>query len=308
MSSTSTTMADLDRQQPAPAIISSRRNFYWSIRRELWEHRSIYLAPSIVAALTLIGFMIGSGYQVARIRSAQSLGPVELQVAIDRPYGLAALFLMGIGFLVSIFYCVEALHGERRDRSILFWKSLPVSDFTVVLSKMMIPLVVVPLITVALTIVTQLLMLLINIAILQINGVSPSILWTDLSLVEMWFMMVYHMLVLHGLWFAPAYSWMLLASAWARRAPFLWAVLPPIAVGVIEKIAFNTTYFPHWMQSRFGGAPGSDAYPGSEHAMHEWANLNIGQSLLNPGLWSGLVVAALFLFAAARIRRSRGPI
>jgi len=301
-------MADLDRQQPAPAIISSRRNFYWSIRRELWEHRSIYIAPSIVAALTLIGFMIGSGYQVARIRSAQSLGPVELQVAIDRPYGLAALFLMGIGFLVSIFYCVEALHGERRDRSILFWKSLPVSDFTVVLSKMMIPLVVVPLITVALTIVTQLLMLLINIAILQINGVSPSILWTDLSLVEMWFMMVYHMLVLHGLWFAPAYSWMLLASAWARRAPFLWAVLPPIAVGVIEKIAFNTTYFPHWMQSRFGGAPGSDAYPGSEHAMHEWANLNIGQSLLNPGLWSGLVVAALFLFAAARIRRSRGPI
>jgi len=308
MSSTSTTMADLDRQQPAPAIISSRRNFYWSIRRELWEHRSIYLAPSIVAALTLIGFMIGSGYQVARIRSAQSLGPVELQVAIDRPYGLAALFLMGIGFLVSIFYCVEALHGERRDRSILFWKSLPVSDFTVVLSKMMIPLVVVPLITVALTIVTQLLMLLINIAILQINGVSPSILWTNLSLVEMWFMMVYHMIVLHGLWFAPAYSWMLLASAWARRAPFLWAVLPPIAVGVIEKIAFNTTYFPHWMQSRFGGAPGSDAYPGSEHAMHAWANLNIGQSLLNPGLWSGLVVAALFLLAAARIRRSRGPI
>ena len=308
MSSTSTTMADLDRQQPAPAIISSRRNFYWSIRRELWEHRSIYLAPSIVAALTLIGFMIGSGYQVARIRSAQSLGPVDLQVAIDRPYGLAALFLMGIGFLVSIFYCVEALHGERRDRSILFWKSLPVSDFTVVLSKMMIPLVVVPLITVALTIVTQLLMLLINIAILQINGVSPSILWINLSLVEMWFMMVYHMLVLHGLWFAPAYSWMLLASAWARRAPFLWAVLPPIAVGVIEKIAFNTTYFPHWMQSRFGEAPGSNAYPGSEHAMHEWANLNIGQSLLNPGLWSGLVVAALFLFAAARIRRSRGPI
>jgi ABC-2 type transport system permease protein len=101
---------------------------------------------------------------------------------------------------------------------------------------------------------------------------------------------------------------MLLASASARRAPFLWAVLPPIAVGVIEKIAFNTTYFPHWMQSRFGGVPGSDAYPGNDHAMHAWANLNIGKSLLNPGPWSGLVVAALFLFAEARIRRSRGPI
>jgi ABC-2 type transport system permease protein len=233
---------------------------------------------------------------------------MQLQVAIDRPYSFAAMFLMGIGFLVSIFYCLEALHGERRDRSILFWKSLPVSDLTAVLSKMMIPLAIVPLITVALTIITHLLMLLGNIVILQVNGLSLSLLWTNLSLFEMWMMMVYHMLVLHGLWFAPAYSWMLLASAWARRAPFLWAALPPIAVGVVEKIAFNTTYFSHWMQHHFGGVPGSDAYPGNDHAMHAWANLNVSQSLLNPGLWSGLVVAALFLFAAARVRRSRGPI
>ena len=308
MSSTSTTMSDFDRQAPASAVISSRRNFYWSIRRELWEHRSIYLAPLIVAALTLIGFLIGSGYQVAKVRSAQLLGPMQLQEAIDGPYGFAALFLMGIGFLVSIFYSVEALHGERRDRSILFWKSLPVSDFTVVLSKMMIPVVIVPLITVALTIVTHVLMLLVNIVILQVNGESLSLLWTNLSLLKMWMMMLYHMLALHGLWFAPAYSWMLLASAWARRAPFLWAVLPPIAVGVVEKIAFNTTYFPHWMLYRFGGVPGSDAYPGNDHAMHAWANLNVSQFLLNPGLWSGLVVAALFLFGAARVRRSRGPI
>jgi ABC-2 type transport system permease protein len=123
----------------------------------------------------------------------------------------------------------------------------------------------------------------------------------------MWLMMLYHMVALHGLWFAPAYSWMLLASAWARRAVFLWAVLPPVAVGVVEKIAFNTTYFSHWMQYRFGGAPGADAYPGSNHAMHAWAQLNIGQFLLSPSLWSGLIVAALFLFLAARVRRNRGP-
>ena len=308
MSSTSTTMAGLDQQQPTHAVISLRRAFYWSIRRELWEHRSIYVAPLLVAALTLTGFLIGSGYQIGKVRSAQSLGPMELQAAIDRPYGLAAMFLMGIGFLVSIFYCVEALHGERRDRSILFWKSLPLSDFTVVLSKMMIPLAVVPLITVALTIVAHLSMLLINIAMMLISGMSLSLLWSNLSLVRMWLMMVYHMFALHGLWLAPAYSWMLLASAWARRAPFLWAVLPLIAVGVVEKITFNTTHFRRWMLYRFGGAPGSDAYPGSDHAMHAWANLNVGQILLNPGLWSGLIVAALLLFAAARVRRSRGPI
>ena len=180
---------------------------------------------------------------VAKVRAAESLGAMQLQEAIERPYGLAAMFLMGVGFLVSIFYSVEALHGERRDRSILFWKSLPVSDFTVVLSKVMIPLVIVPLITVVLTIATHVLMLLVNVVILQVNGMNLSLLWTNLSLSKMWMMMLYHMLALHGLWFAPAYSWMLLASAWARRGAFLWAVLPPIGIGVVEKIAFNTTLF-----------------------------------------------------------------
>jgi ABC-2 type transport system permease protein len=306
--SSSSTMPAFDRQQPAAAATSSMRTFYWSIRRELWEHRSIYIAPLMVAAFTLIGFLIGSAHLVAKVRSAQSLGSIQLQQAIERPYGFAAMFLMGIAFLVSIFYSVEALHGERRDRSILFWKSLPVSDFTVVLSKMMIPLLIVPLITVALTIVTQVLMFLLNIVILQVNGMSLSLLWTNLSLSRMWMMMLYHMLALHGLWFAPAYSWMLLASAWARRAAFLWAILPPIAIGVVEKIAFNTTYFPHWMQYRFGGAPGSNAYPGSEHAMHAWADVNVGQFLLHPGLWSGLIASALLLFAAARVRHNRGPL
>jgi len=308
MSSPSTPISDFEPQAAALAAISPQRTFYWSIRRELWEHRSIYIVPLIVAGLILVGFLLGSTHLIAKIRSAESLGPMQLQEAVERPYGFAAMFLMGTGFLVSIFYCVEALHGERRDRSILFWKSLPVSDFTVVLSKMMIPLIVVPLITVALTIATHIVMLLLNIVILQVSGIGLSVLWTNLSLSTMWMMMLYHMVALHGLWFAPAYGWMLLASAWARRAAFLWAVLPPIAIGVVEKIAFNTSYFPHWMQYRFGGAPGAEAYPGNDHAMHAWAHLNFGQFLVSPGLWSGLVVAALFLFAAARLRRSRGPI
>jgi ABC-2 type transport system permease protein len=301
-------MSGFESQPLAPAVISPHRILYWSIRRELWEHRSIYVAPLIVAGLILLGFLIGSSHMVANVRSAQSLGTMQLQEAIERPFSLAAMFLMGIGFVVSIFYCVEALHGERRDRSILFWKSLPLSDLTVVLSKMMIPLLVVPLITVALTVVTQMLMLLLDLVILQVSGLSLTLLWTNLSLSTMWMMMLYHMLALHGLWFAPAYAWMLLASAWARRAAFLWAVLPPVAIGVLEKIAFNTAYFPHWMQYRFGGAPGSEAYPGNDHAMHAWAHLNIVRFLLSADLWSGLAVAALFLFVAARVRRNRGPL
>jgi ABC-2 type transport system permease protein len=307
MSSPSTTMSDFERQPPTSPVMSSKRAFYWSVRRELWEHRSIYIAPLTVAGFTLIGFLIGTASLVAKVRLAESLGPMKLQEAVERPYNFAAMFLMAIAFLVSIFYSLEALHGERRDRSILFWKSLPVSDLTVVLSKLMIPLVILPLITVVLAIGTHIVMWLLNMVIWQLNGMRLSLLWTNLSLSRMWMMMLYHMVVLHGLWFAPAYSWMLLASTWARRAALLWAVLPLIAIGVVEKIAFNTSYFSQWLQHRFGGAPGSEAYPGSDHAMHAWGQLNLGEFLLNGGLWSGLVVAALFLFAAARVRRSRGP-
>jgi len=308
MSSPSNAISDFEREPTAPAAVSPRHAFYWCIRRELWEHRSIYVAPSMVAAVTLIGFLIGAGRLLVKVRTAESMDPSQLQQAIERPYGFAALFLMGIGFLVSIFYCVEALHGERRDRSILFWKSLPISDMTMVLSKFTIPLLIVPVITIALTILTHIVMLSMNVLIFQVNGMSLSLLSTNLPLAKMWEMMLYHMLALHGLWFAPAYAWMLLASAWARRAAILWAALPPIAIGVIERIAFNTTYFYQWLKYWFGGAPGTEAYPGNEHAMHAWTDLNAGEFLFNPGLWMGLLATGLFLFAAARVRRSRGPI
>jgi len=305
--STPSTMSEFDRQPPAPSAMSPTQPFLWSIRREIWEYRSIYVAPLMVAALTVFGFLVGSAHLVGKMRAAEALGSMQLQEVIERPYNFAAMFLMGIAFLVSLFYCIEAMQGERRDRSILFWKSLPVSDLTVVLSKMSVPLIILPLLAVWLTVITHLVMLLLNALILQASGMSATVLWTHLSLTPMWMMMAYHMLALHGLWMAPVYSWMLLVSAWARRAALLWAVLPLAAIGVVEKIAFNTTYFAHWMQYRFGGAPGAGAYPGGDMAMHEWSHLNIAQLLFHPSLWTGLIVSAFFLFAAARIRRSRGP-
>lgn len=308
MSSTPTSFNEF-QQGSAPPMFAKTRPFLWSVRRELWEYRSIYIAPLIVSGLTLIGCLIGApSHMVRKLRAAESLGPGQIHEAIVGPYNFVALSLMGICFLVSIFYCIEAMHGERRDRSILFWKSLPLSDFTVVLSKMSVPVVILPVIAVVLTMVTHLAVLVLNLVVLQISGLSAAPLWTHLSLTQMWAMMAYHMLILHGLWFAPFYAWMLLVSAWARRLVLLWAVLPFVAIGVFEKIVFNSAHFGHWMLYRFGGAPASGAYPGSATAAHEWMHLNSGQVLLNPGLWTGLVFAALCLFAAARLRRSRGPV
>src|SRR5213075_3588975 len=139
------------------------RPFYWSVRRELWENRSLYLAPLIVAGVIVIGFMF-SAVGLAERRQAVLLlnDPLKARTAIEMPYSMAAMMIMFTAFIVAVFYCLDALHGERRERSILFWKSLPVSDFTTVLSKAVVPFLVLPALSFLIIVPMQLLMLLIS--------------------------------------------------------------------------------------------------------------------------------------------------
>src|SRR5213083_1898245 len=125
----------LDAQRVAPAVLSPSRPMYWSVRRELWENRSIYIAPLAVAGVFLFGFLISTIHLPSRMRALSALDPAQQREAIAMPFDIAAALLMLTQLLVGAFYCLDALHGERRDRSILFWKSLPVSDLTTVLSK-----------------------------------------------------------------------------------------------------------------------------------------------------------------------------
>ena len=163
-------------QSVTPSIIPATRLLYWSIRRELWENRSIYLAPLAVAAVALFGFSLSS---IAGIwEKPLRLNPAQPQA----PFDMAAGLMMLTGIVVSVFYCLDALHGERRDRSILFWKSLPVSDATTVLAKASIPLVILPLLTFAITVALQWLMLLMSSAVLLASGLSVTALWTNLLL------------------------------------------------------------------------------------------------------------------------------
>jgi ABC-2 type transport system permease protein len=280
---------------------------YWAIRRELLENRSIYIAPLAAAGVFLFGFMISAFHLAGKIRSA-SADPMQLAELIERPYTFAAYLLMGTTLVVAIFYCLDALHGERRDRSILFWKSLPVSDLITVLSKASIPVVVLPVITVALTIATHWIMLLLSTAVLLAGGVSPAVIWGHLPLFQIWVMVTFHLLALHGLSYAPAYCWLLLVSGWARRAAFLWAFLPPIAVGVVEKVAFNTSYLVNLLQSHFYEGPEPVPFEAGKMMIHPLTAADVGSFLFNPGLWIGILVAAAFLVAAVRLRRYQGPI
>ena len=298
----------LGSQAAAPKDISATQRFYWSLRRELWESRGIYIAPLAAAALFLAGFLIGTIHLPGRTRAALALDPMKQHEAIQQPYQFAELLLMGTFLIVAFIYCLDALHGERRDRSILFWKSLPVSDLTTVLAKASIPVVILPLVTFAVTVVTQGLVALLSTVVLLGNGMSAAALWNHLPLFQMWLGLFDHLVGFHGLWYAPIYCWLLLVSAWARRAPFLWATLPLLALGFVEKIAFNTSYFGAWLGYRFaGGSPERAAYAAGSASMDSLSHLNPGQLLISPGLWTGLALAAVFLAAAVRVRRHRGP-
>ncbi len=284
-----------------------RTDLLWSVRRELWENRSIYLAPLAVAALFLVGFLVTLVRLPERMRAASALAPLQRQEAIEQPYVIAAVVLMAIAMLVAVFYSVDALYGERRDRSILFWKSMPVSDLTTVLSKASIPILVLPLVTFAVTVATQFLMLLASSAVLAASGMRVSTLWSDVPFFEISGIHLSHIVGFHGIWWAPLYGWLLLASAWAKRAPFLWATLPPVAIGALEKIALRTSQFASFLQNHFLGGPVTGG-SGGAMSMDMLGEDPWGWFLLDPGLYVGLAVTALFLLAAVWLRRSRGPI
>src|ERR1700731_4825262 len=222
------------------------RPLYWSVWRELWENRSIYIAPLIVAAIQVFGFAISTIGLAERRRGVLLLDdPAKQRAAIEMPYDVVAMMMLFTMFIVGVFYCLDALHGERRDRSILFWKSLPVSDLTTVLAKVSVPLVLLPLITFATIQVTHLTMMLMTTLVLLPHGLGAST-WTVLPFVQLSVILLYG-LVTMALWQAPLFGWLLLVSGWARRATFLWAVLPWLAVFGVEKIAFNTSFFPFFL-------------------------------------------------------------
>src|SRR6266536_5489552 len=109
--------------------------FYWSVWRELWENRSIYVAPILVAIVVLFGFLVSTIGLPERRREVLLLDTAKARAAIEVPYNMAAIMLILTAFIVGVFYCLDALYGERRDRSILFWKALPVSGSSTFLSK-----------------------------------------------------------------------------------------------------------------------------------------------------------------------------
>ncbi len=290
----------------AAEATAATRPFYWSVRRELWENRSVLIAPLAVAAVVLLGSAVNAFGLAERTREALRL-PLESQRSrIGGPYDMAALVLIVTGLVVAVFYSLDALHGERRDRSILFWKSLPVSDRTTVLSKAVVPLAVIPAIVFVLIMTVQFLMFLLSSAVLLAHGMSPA------ALLVGWNPLVEAVILLYGLaalalWHAPIYAWFILVSGWARRAVVLWAVVPFIGFSALFRVGRASTDVCSLLVYRAIGVI-NEAFAFAGGSVHSLAQLTPGKFLTRPALWIGLALAVVFLAAAVRVRRNREPI
>jgi ABC-2 type transport system permease protein len=226
----------------------------WLLQREFWEYKgSMFWAPLCVAALIvlLVGGTLGYGMAAHGVphkvwinghlvsegtlaSAAEQMRPAMAHVASGLYLGAAAPLLVILSFVVFS-YCLGALYDERRDRSILFWKSLPVSDPMTVLSKAIMALCVAPLIAIGLGAAASLLLLMIGCAALAANGVNlfgvvfgtPDFYLAPLALVAL--------LPVYVVWALPSVGWLLLVSSWARAKPLMWAAGAPVVALVLAK-------------------------------------------------------------------------
>ena len=285
--------------------MSATSSFAWSVRRELWEHRAIFVAPLVLAGLIVAAFAYHAGTWAEALRALPLDDARRMRIAVT-PFALAASAILLSGWIVSIFVALDALHGERRDGSILFWKSMPVSDATTVLAKLAAALVAAPLVALGVALATQLAMALAGSIVLASRGLDAAWPWTLPPWLHSTLAMVYGWAA-HALWFAPIAGYLLLVSGWARRTPFLWAVLPIVALVIVERIAVGTSRVAGLLLDRVTGGLAAFKPDALKVPITDLAQLDPLRFAALPGLWLGLVFAAACIAFAVRLRRHREP-
>jgi len=297
--------------------------FLHLIRREIWEHGALWMVPAVTGALLVLLSMVLSVNIMDAAVHASAAG--DLPSSEELPAFLAMITLASAGlfglvmsFVVS-FYLLDCLLADRKDRSVLFWKSLPVSDLKTVLSKLATACVVAPLIGLVASVVTTLLLLVVFSVDLALLDMDPwQILWAPNPLFSTVLLITYA-LVVEVLWYLPLIGYLLLVSAFAKRAVLAWAVLPPLLISLLEQLALGTRHFTDLMVHRLHGIIPSAFDGDGIHMRHTVESgdteLNFaapaldmiqpGNFLADPGLWSGLLAAALFVSGAVWLRRYR---
>ncbi|MGE0209108.1 MAG: ABC transporter permease [Lysobacteraceae bacterium] len=224
----------------ATTSISPVRKFGWLLRREYWENRGGFFWAPIVAgivicALSLIGAVAGS-LHLSGIEKPENLNAGMAEAEIARQMGFIGDggLLSGVGIValvlgfVVFFYCLGTLYDDRRDRSILFWKSLPVSDWLTVSSKLAWALLLAPALAILIGLGIGACLLVISALTMKLNGMPGSwaMIWHSHPIKVMFSAL--SIVPVYAAWSLPTVGWLMLCSAFARSKPFLWAVLVPI--------------------------------------------------------------------------------
>ena len=318
------------------------------LRRELWENRGSFLTTPIAvgsimlflvflalsAAALLVDKVNGQEFFLGQLMlGLQNIDTGELEVAHNvQLFGVAAIFNFVL-FIVVFFYLLGALYDDRKDRSILFWKSLPVSDLQTVLSKLVTATLVAPLLMLAAVAVTEILLMCIATALLWNADLSAwDYLWGPADPLQVWGLLV-TAYVVQALWMLPVWGWLLLVSAFARSKPFLWAVLPPVFLAIMQSWFNLTQYFrwgwdANWMWQLLGERLLGGVVPmsfamkftddgGFESGVIRMEDGNITESsasvtlnailsrLGEADLWWGVIIGLAMIVGAIYIRRYR---
>ena len=315
-------------------------NLTWLLKREFWEHRGgFFWAPLwtgvAVLTLTLLGLLAGevhmlqvdgggSSSAISMLFSEQTPKQIEqaAQFLNGSLLGVNALFGLVMG-VVLFFYLLGALYDDRRDRSVLFWKSLPVSDAGTVVSKALMATVLIPVLVFGLMLATWLLLQVLLSVFMLIHGGSPwALIWGQHSFLPMLAVMLAN-LPAHMLWSLLTVGWLLLCSSAVRSKPFLWAVLIPVLVGIANGWIglMGVPNLPAWFVWREGiarmllgmlglyGAWGQTQSVGDEALrsgnIFGWDAAGRGLAALyaSPGLWIGAAIGIAMIAGAVWFRR-----
>jgi ABC-2 type transport system permease protein len=307
------------------------------LRREFWENRSLWIVPTaVIGTLTVLSIYMlfaviishsgavnnvdvnGEHFQLDNLPDFATADPESI-VGVIRvaPLILGACLFNPLMQIVVFFYLLDSLYADRRDRSVLFWRSMPVSDTRSVLIKLATAVSVSIAITFTSVVVLQLILLILEQILGGVLGMHPWALFLHpWAFVSGWLLLIYGLLA-QTLWFLPYYGWVLLASSWARKTPFLWVFLPPLGIMLAEAWVFHSGHFGRMF---FGHALRWTplAYNLSPRDMEQGKNLILNTNLVDvdsmarfigsPELWLGGIIAAGCIYSAIWLRRNRAEI
>lgn len=305
------------------------------LRREFWEHRGgLWSAQvwttGIFLVLIVLLLLIGEAFRlkffgnadmrwIAMINAEQlsAAGMIEFRRAMEIGLWGLSVFNLIVLYFVVLFYCIGTLYDERKDRSILFWKSLPATDTQTVMAKLVTALLVGPLLALVFVFALHLGTLLLVGLYAALHGVNPlPFLWQPAIFGRVWGQMLATIPV-HALWALPGIAWLLLASSWAKRAPFVWAILLPVLAGVFYlmveaalRLRVPSIWIWEHVVARIFAAPANPVlrpwqWRGDNPFAHAAGQEQLMATLSATSTWVGVGIGVLLLGAAIWLRRYR---